>query len=128
MSLTGDRLVVAMKRRGVDQEELADLVGCTQGAISKIVAGRTRNSRLMPKISAVLRFPLPWLTGVSDDDGSLGEPDDRLTDEERELLELVRGMEMEDRKAIMRLARTIATSARSPTVHDRGQAYKGAHQ
>ena len=49
------------------QIELAGIVGATQGAISQILTGHTRNSRLMPKIASALAINLDWLVGVTDD-------------------------------------------------------------
>jgi len=67
MTVTAERLKEAMADCGVDQSGLARELGVTQGAISKIVLGKTANSRLMPKIATTLRVPLAWLLGMSDD-------------------------------------------------------------
>ena len=67
MAQTSERLSEAMRMRGLDQSALARDLGVTQGAISKIVLGKTSNSRLMPRIATLLRVPLPWLLGMSDE-------------------------------------------------------------
>lgn len=66
MGVTADRLAEAMRVRGVDQSALAEAIGATQGAISKILQGHTANSRLIPKIAVHLGYPLGWLLGASD--------------------------------------------------------------
>jgi phage repressor protein C with HTH and peptisase S24 domain len=55
-----------MEMRGIDQSSLARRLGVTQGAISKILLGRTANSRLVPRIAVQLGVPLPWLLGETD--------------------------------------------------------------
>lgn len=67
MSVTAERLQGALDERGWDQTDLAKRVGATQGAISKILVGKTTNSRLMPRIASVLGKSLPWLLGETDD-------------------------------------------------------------
>jgi len=51
----------------ITQEDLAEHVGATQGAISMILSGATRQSRLLPKIAYHLGVNLNWLVGTSDD-------------------------------------------------------------
>jgi phage repressor protein C with HTH and peptisase S24 domain len=67
MNVTGERLRSAMKTAGLDQEALADQVGCTQGAISQILLGNTQRSRFLPSIAEKLGVPLPWLMGEIDE-------------------------------------------------------------
>ena len=63
MSIIGDRLREAMAARGVEQLELANAVGCTQGAISQILVGTTLRSRFLPEIAEYLGVSLQWLRG-----------------------------------------------------------------
>ncbi len=76
MTITSERVVAAMKEVGMDQPTLAHALKVSQGSISKIVSGKTRNSRLMPRIATLLRKPLPYLLGESDDQvaGELAAP------------------------------------------------------
>src|SRR5688572_14990884 len=62
-----DRLHEAMREAGLDQTALGDRVGCTQGAISQILVGRTRQSRLLPDIARALDVSVEWLLDRSDD-------------------------------------------------------------
>jgi phage repressor protein C with HTH and peptisase S24 domain len=62
-----DRLHEAMAEAGLDQTALAKKVGCTQGAISQILVGRTRRSKLIPDIARALGVPVEWLLGRTDD-------------------------------------------------------------
>ena len=54
MTILADRLRDAMTARNMDQKELADAAGCTQGAISQILVGKTQRSRFLPEIAAAL--------------------------------------------------------------------------
>ena len=56
-----------MRLKGMDQSDLAVAIGATQGTISKILLGKTANSRLLPRIAALLGVELAWLLGMSDD-------------------------------------------------------------
>ncbi|PJI89053.1 XRE family transcriptional regulator [Sphingomonas koreensis] len=49
------------------QDDLASAVGATQGAISMILNGVTRQSRLLPRIAENLGVNLGWLVGTTDD-------------------------------------------------------------
>ncbi|MCY1672137.1 helix-turn-helix domain-containing protein [Novosphingobium sp. SL115] len=66
LPLTATRLRDRMLETGTTQEDLADAVGATQGAISQILTGMTRRSRLLPAIATFLAVNLDWLVGTSD--------------------------------------------------------------
>lgn len=66
MAIRTDRLKRAMSDAGVDQPALAELVGCTQGAISQILLGNTQRSRYLPDIADALKVSLRWLKGETD--------------------------------------------------------------
>lgn len=67
LPLTAIRLRERMDEVGMSQGELADAIGATQGAISQILTGLTRNSRLLPKMASALCINLDWLAGLSDE-------------------------------------------------------------
>ena len=60
------RLREAMAAKNVDQTQLAEAAGCTQGAISQILLGNTRRSRFLPDIARALGVSLDWLRGAAD--------------------------------------------------------------
>lgn len=122
MTETAERLAVAMAKRGFDQTRLARELDVTQGAISKILNGATRNSRLMPRIAAKLEVPLPWLLSESEDREDL--VNDAFTAEERDWVELLRSIAPKDRAAALQLVRTIADSAHSSTVQAKKTGYR----
>lgn len=107
----------------MDQSELAREIGVTQGAISKIVLGRTANSRLLPRIATHLGVSLPWLLGESElmEEGS----DAPLSRAELGWVEAVRALDPEDRQAVMQLTRSLARSVRARTLHDEPHTYRG---
>jgi transcriptional regulator with XRE-family HTH domain len=69
VNVTATRLAEAMKDLDYDQSKLARGIGVTQGAISKILLGKTANSRHLPRISAHLGVDLAWLLGETDQRG-----------------------------------------------------------
>lgn len=95
-----------MKKRGWDQQELAARVGATQGAISKILVGKTSNSRLLPKIAVQLGVPLEWLLGSSDRESGGGEAE-VCTPEELEWVLSLRALPPADRRAVVQITRSI---------------------
>lgn len=112
-----------MHDRGIDQSALARELGVTQGAISKIVLGKTANSRLLPRIATHLGVSLAWLLGI-EDDPEADLPDEWLSAEEREWIDLLRSLKPKDRQAVIQLTRSLAGCAPSPTVHAPRQEYK----
>jgi len=67
LPVTAQRLRWVMSETDWSQEDLADAVGTTQGAISLILVGKTRNSRFISKIASTLRVNLDWLMGITDE-------------------------------------------------------------
>lgn len=126
MNLTADRLIAAMEQRGLDQTDLAREVGATQGAISKIVQGKTANSRLIPKIAVVLGVPLGFLVGKTGDATDAGEVP--LTSDERELVDLIQTLDPKNRAALIQIARALASGAQvqAQTLHAPRQQYRAA--
>lgn len=82
LPITAIRLRERMEAVGISQDELAEKVGATQGAISQILTGTTRNSRLLPKIAAGLVVNLNWLLGLTDDMIDMLDVDDRPLSED----------------------------------------------
>jgi len=57
------RIRERMAEKGMDQEDLAQAVGVTQGTISLILTGKTKDSRHFPAIAHALGSSLPWIMG-----------------------------------------------------------------
>ncbi|WP_260401498.1 helix-turn-helix domain-containing protein [Sphingobium wenxiniae] len=68
MNTLASRLRKAMADRQLDQQALAAAVGCTQGAISQILLGRTLRSRFLPDIATALGVDIEWLRGNQHDE------------------------------------------------------------
>lgn len=66
-SLTQIRLKARIEELQWTQQDLADEIGATQGAISQIAQGTSRNSRLLPKIAHALSVNYAWLAGLTDE-------------------------------------------------------------
>lgn len=109
MNTVAQRVAEAMEKRGMDQSALADAIGVTQGAISKIVLGKTANSRLLPKIAIALRVSLAWLLGKSDDP-TVDPAEQALSDEDRQWLDLKHSLKPIERTAILQLMQTLTAS------------------
>lgn len=67
LPITARRLRERMDEIRCTQDDLASAVGATQGAISMILNGVTRQSRLLPRIAENLGVNLGWLAGTTDD-------------------------------------------------------------
>ena len=114
--MTAERLSTEMDRQGIDQSELAARIGVTQGAISKILVGRTANSRLLPKIASTLGVSLPWLLGESEGlEDSTGY--EALGMQERQWLDALNDLAPEDRKMLLHLAFRLASTKEEATLH-----------
>lgn len=102
MSLMAARLKELMENRGLSQSDLAEDLEVTQGAISKILVGKTQHSRLMPMIAAKYGVALDWLLGeVDEPDGSRSIF--TFTRDEELLVEHVRALDPTERKAVLTL-------------------------
>lgn len=64
--ITAQRIAARMAEVNAQQDELAAAIGCSQGAISQILTGRTRNSRFLPRIAQHLDVTTAWLLGLTD--------------------------------------------------------------
>jgi len=122
VSITGQRVAEAMELRGVGQSDLAQGVGVTQGAVSKIIVGKTANSRLLPKIATYLGVPLAWLLGQTDQFENAEA--EEFSSAERGWVADLRTLEPDDRRAVLRLTQTLARSARLPALHDDQHTYR----
>lgn len=113
MPTTGDRLAEAMGERGIDQAELARQLDVSQGTISKIVVGRTRNSRLIPKIAVQLGVSVSWLLGEVDEPDAHAGDAPRLNYEQIELVDCFDRMDRANQLALLQMARALP-KLRSP--------------
>jgi hypothetical protein len=67
-SYARERIVARMNESGwPSQEELAEAVGCSQGALSQLIIGMTGNSKIMPKLADIFAVNLAWLEGFTHD-------------------------------------------------------------
>lgn len=109
--LSADRLRARMELFGLSQSELARRVGISQQTVAHLVSGQAFGSKHLHQIARELETTSAYLMGETDDPNS-DSPVDRLglSGEERQLIEYLRGMAAEDRRAILRLSRTAAHS------------------
>lgn len=128
MMVEPDRLRERLDARELSQAELARRVGVTQQSIAKLVAGRSSGSRFLHRIARELQTTTAYLEGETDDPAS-DIPDDLLTSDEREWIELLRRLLPKDRDAVMQLTRSLAEGANEgpvPTIHDKQHTYRAA--
>lgn len=74
-----DRLKAELELTGFDnQERLAKTLGIGQSTISKLMTGKTINSRYLPRIAELLGVTVGWLLGTSDvrDIGVISDSDE----------------------------------------------------
>jgi transcriptional regulator with XRE-family HTH domain len=67
VTTTGERVDQLLKELRLEQGDLAERVGVRQSTISKIVQGRTKNSRHLPRIASVLGVSVDYLLGSADE-------------------------------------------------------------
>lgn len=108
----------------MSQALLARRVGVSQQTIARLVSGDAYGSRYMHKIARELRTTSAFLMGETDDPDSEAPDEPPISNEERELIELFRSIDEKDRSAIVQLARSLANSARSPSIHEKGLDYR----
>ncbi len=121
----GPRIKARLAKLGMSQAELARRTNLHQTTINGLVTGQSRSSAHIHIIARELLTTTEYLSGETDDPDA-EHIEDRLTAEERNWVDWLRAAAPEDRKALARLARTIATSAPRPTLHDGQQEYRAA--
>ena len=109
MNVTATRLAEAMRKRGWEQSDLAREIGATQGAISKIIVGKSVNSRLLPKIAIALHVALPWLLGTTDDP-TIDVVQQLFTPQDLDWLESLHALPKAEREAVLQLAQALVTA------------------
>lgn len=106
----GQRISERLKALRMSQAELARRVGVDQSTINGLVRGSARSSQHLHRIARELRTTPAYLSGETEDpQGDAVLPE--ITLEERDWLDMLRVIAPKDRKALMQLARTLATSA-----------------
>jgi transcriptional regulator with XRE-family HTH domain len=100
VSTVAERLQEAMNDQGVDQSALARAIGVTQGTISLILLGKTRQSKYLPEIAIELGVSYDWLTGRDVDKHSDQPVDLLVTTDERDMLERRRALPFPERYAL----------------------------
>ena len=119
----GARITERLEVLRISQAELARRAEIPQSTVNSLIRKNRRSSPHILRIARELRTTAAYLTGETDDpEGDFS--DEPLTSEERELLDLFRGLEEKERSAFITLARSLATNARSPTVHAKGLGYR----
>lgn len=92
-----DRVKRAMRLRGMTQEQLAERVGMTQTAISKLVSGKTRRPRYLMELAKVLGVePEELLVPPADgmDPGAWRELCDLYTGRYEQAADAIQGLEL----------------------------------
>lgn len=118
--IIGSRLQERIIACETSQKALAKRVNLSQSTINGMIHGEQRSSTKLHQIARELRTTPAYLIGETDDPHSDLPDEPSLTNSESELLEHFRGLETRDQQAILQLARSLATNARSPAVHNRG--------
>lgn len=74
MSKISENLRYYLARSGLSQAELAARAGCSQGAINKILLGKSEKTRFLADIARVLGISADALAGVSQGEHAQGNP------------------------------------------------------
>ncbi len=74
------RLELALDEANMTQTDLAKKIGVNQPTISRIVDGKTKNSRYLPLIAKVLNKNINWLSGIEPADKNNASVNNNLLD------------------------------------------------
>lgn len=129
--IVGERVSERLKVAGLTQGALAKRVGISQPSIHRLIFENKIGTSHIYKIARELETTAEYLMGETDDPHR-DMPDDNLNGEEREWLNLLRGLCPEDKRAVLQLTRSLAQRGDSPapepikppTVHDDALAFK----
>ena len=102
----GERVGARLVALGKTQAWLAERIGVSPQAISKLVNGTTTDSPHIFQIARALETSAEYLMGASDDDAPT--PPGGLNEEEWTWLEKVRRLSPEDRVALLRITKRLA--------------------
>jgi transcriptional regulator with XRE-family HTH domain len=116
----GDRVKERRKAAGLSQSALARRIGLDPSTISGLESGDAKSSRYLHAIARELRTTPAYLACETDDPMGDAEPPP-ISAEECDWIDMLRRVSADDRRALLRLARTIATAAGDlgRTVQDR---------
>lgn len=121
--LIPERLVRLMADRQISQSELARRVRVSQQTIGKLCKGASASSAHLHKIARELDTTAEYLTGETNDPES-ALPDDHLSSDERDWIDLLRDLDAKDRAAILQITRSLARDDKGPTLHSPASDYR----
>lgn len=101
----GQRIIMLRRERGLSQQKLADALGVSRGYIGGIETKDEKRpaSALLLKIAALFEVSVDWLaTGKGERIGGAAEANEAL------LIELYRRAGIEDKEALLALAKRLA--------------------
>lgn len=113
-----DRLRSLMKEKKVTQKALADAIGISPQAVSRIVNGETSDPRKLPLIAKTVGASPEFLLGEVDDPNE-GAPVPVLSNQEVAVLTLFNSLESSGQKAVIEIMRTMAQAALAGPSPDR---------
>ncbi|WCT78640.1 helix-turn-helix domain-containing protein [Novosphingobium humi] len=99
-----------MKEKKVTQKALADAIGISPQAVSRIVNGETSDPRKLPLIAKTVGASPEFLLGEVDDPNE-GAPVPVLSNQEIAVLSLFNSLESSGQKAVIEIMRTMAQAA-----------------
>lgn len=115
--IDGHRLRKALADTGLSQSELARRVGVKQPTITRLINGGQGGSKHVARIAQELKVSPQYLTGLTDDP-SVDAAELALDHEEREWIDLLKGLAPNDRQAVLQIARSLSTVSPSARLHD----------
>lgn len=102
----GERIKAARTDAGYDQQEFAKLVGMSQSALSEVESGRSKEPRASAfmRMVRLLQVSPRWL---AEGKGPMRDHND----DERELIEVFRGIDEKSRRLLLASARALKQQA-----------------
>lgn len=132
--IRSERVRDLISAAGITQAELARRVHVTQGAIAKLAKNNPHRSSVLHLVARELGTTPAYLTGETDDPEAGAPTPPALDADERELIDQFKLMSAVDRKAVMHIARSLASARmfsnthkgrQGLALHDQAKDYRG---
>lgn len=120
----GVRIAERLEFLGMSQAELARRAHIPQTTINSLIKKPRRSSPHLVRIARELLTTPGYLTGDTDDPLAEFGAAMELSSDERDLVELFRGLSPKDQAAILQLSRSLAHSAASPRLQAAQQEFR----
>lgn len=100
------RLKYIRDKKGLSQEDLAQICGTTQQAIQQAEAGKAQNPRYLHKLALTLDIPYEWLTMNLSAEKRSSIKSSGFSEKQREVVDTFFAMPKKDQALLLELMKT----------------------